>query len=70
MNNETEQLKRRIDHAGPFGVETKHIRDDYEPIGRELLRAICDNGEYVQRRYPPGSFDSVWMVFKKGMEPY
>ena len=68
--SEIEQLKKRIDDAGLSGVETAHIRDDYEPAGAMMIRDICESGEYVQRKVPPGSYDQKWKVFKKGMEPY
>jgi len=68
--SELQQLKDRIDKAGPIGVETAHIRDDYAPIGAHMIRDLCATGEYVQRKVPPGSFNQKWKIFKKGMEPY
>jgi len=68
--SELDQLKKRIDGAGLDGVETAHIRDDYEPVGAMMIRDLCDNGEYVQRKVPPGMYDQKWKIFKKGMEPY
>jgi hypothetical protein len=68
--SEVEQLKKRIDDSGLSGVETAHIRDDYEPVGAMMIHDICATGEYVQRKVPPGMYDQKWKVFKKGMEPY
>ena len=68
--SEIEQLKKRIDDSGTSGVETAHIRDDYEPIGQKMIQDICASGGYVQRKAPPGLFDQKWKVFKKGKEPY
>ena len=68
--SEVEQLKKRIDASGREGVETAHIRDDYEPAGAMMIRDICATGDYVQRKVPPGGFNQKWKVFKKGVEPY
>ncbi len=68
--SEVEQLKRQIDASGREGIETAHIRDDYEPAGAMMIRDICATGDYVQRKVPPGGFDQKWKVFKKGVEPY
>ncbi len=65
-----EQLKERVRHSGKCGVATADIRDDYDPIGAMMIQDLCDTGEYVQRKVPPGGFDQVWKVFKKGEEPY
>lgn len=65
-----EQLKSRIDKSGPKGVETAHIRDDYEPAGAIMIKTLSDSGEYVQRRTPMHSFDAKWRIFRKGSEPY
>ena len=68
--SEIEQLKKRIDASGFQGVETAHIRDDYEPAGAMMIRDICATGEYVQRKVPPGMYDQKWKVFKKENAPY
>ena len=68
--SEIEQLKQRIDASGREGVETAHIRDDYEPIGATMIRDLCAVGDYVQRKVPPGGYDQKWKVFKKGNAPY
>ena len=68
--SELEQLQKRIDTSGSDGVETAHIRDDYEPVGAAMIRDLCATGEYVQRKVPAGGFDQKWKVFKKGTEPY
>ena len=68
--SEVEQLKKRIDDSGCEGVETKHIRDDYEPVGAMMIHDICAGGDYVQRKVPPGGYDQKWKVFKRGNEPY
>jgi len=67
---EIDQLKKRIDASGPVGVETAHIRDDYEPAGAMMIHLLCINGDYVQRECPPHSFNQRWRIFKKGIEPY
>lgn len=67
---EIDQLKIRIDNAGSQGVETMHIRDDYEPAGQMMIQNLTDSGKYVQRKTPAHSFDQRWRIFKKGKEPY
>jgi len=67
---EIDQLKKRIDDSGVDGVETAHIREDYEPAGQMMINSLTDSGEYVQRRTPAHSFESKWRIFKKGNEPY
>lgn len=67
---ELEQLKKRIDVSGIEGVETAHVRDDYEPTGDMMMRYLCATGEYVQRKTPIHIFDAKWKIFKAGMEPY
>ena len=66
--SEIDQLKQRIDNSGETGVFTAHIRDDYEPVGAEMIHDICANGEYVQRQIKIGS-DYKWKIFKEGNEP-
>ena len=68
--SEIDQLKKRIDDSGVNGVETKHIREDYEPAGQTMINYLTESGEYVQRRTPAHSFDQKWRIFKKGNEPY
>ena len=68
--SELEQLKNRIDKSGSDGVETAHIRDDYEPAGAIMIHTLSASGEYVQRKTPAGSFNQKWRIFKKGYEPY
>jgi hypothetical protein len=67
---EIEQLKKRIDDSGMDGVETAHIRDDYEPVGQMMINHLTSSGGYVQRKAPAHSFDQKWRIFKKGNEPY
>ena len=68
--NELEQLKKRIDDSYIEGVETSHIRADYEPAGDMMIRSLCSDGEYIQRRTPAHSFDSKWRIFKVEHKPY
>lgn len=68
--SEIEQLKERINMSGIDGVETAHIRDDYDPAGAMMIRTLTDSGDYVQRKTPAGSFDQQWRIFKKGSAPY
>jgi hypothetical protein len=68
--SELEQLKTRIKDSGPEGVETAHIRDDYEPAGDMMIAGLIDSGEFITRRAPAHSFDSKWRIFISGMEPY
>lgn len=68
--SEIGQLKERIDASGADGVETAHIRDDYEPAGDMMIRGLLDSGEYVTRKAPAHSFGAKWKIFKSGAEPY
>ena len=68
--SEIEQLKKRINDSGLDGVETAHIRDDYEPAGDMMIRNLTNSGDYVQRKTPMHSFDAKWRIFRKGSEPY
>ena len=68
--SEIEQLRERINLSAANGIETAHIRDDYEPAGDMMIAHLTNSGEYVQRRTPAHSFDSKWRIFKKGFEPY
>lgn len=67
---ELEQLKKRINDSKLNGVETAHIRNDYEPAGDMMIANLTNSGEYVQRRAPAHSFNSEWRIFRKGFEPY
>ena len=67
---ECEQLQERINQSAMQGVETAHIRCDYDPAGAMMIRTLTESGEYVQRRTPAQSHDSKWRIFKKGNEPY
>ena len=67
---ELQQLKERINNSGERGVETAHIRDDYEPAGDMMIRTLTNSGEYVQRKTPAQWYDQRWRIFKKGNEPY
>jgi len=67
---EMEQLKKRIDESGIDGIETAHIRDDYEPAGQMMINNLTESGEYIQRKTPAHSFDAKWRIFKNGLEPY
>lgn len=67
--SELDQLKKRIDDSGLDGVETAHIRDDYEPVGQMMIQDICATGKYVQRKVPVGGFDQKWKVFAKENQP-
>lgn len=68
--SEIEQLKKRINDSGWAGVETAHIRDDYEPAGDLMIRQLLDSGEYISRKVPAGMPDQKWKIFKRGTEPY
>ena len=69
--SELTQLKERINSSGIEGVETAHIRDDYEPAGDMMIKTLSDSGEYLQRKgLGHMSFDLKWRIFKKGNEPY
>lgn len=63
--SEIEQLKTRIDNAGPAGILTDHVRDDYEPAGDLMMRDLVASGEYVQRKD-----GYAWKIYKRGMEPH
>ena len=67
---EIEQLKTRINDSELDGVETAHIRDDYEPAGDMMIANLTNSGEYVQRKTPAHSFEQKWRIFRKGFEPY
>jgi hypothetical protein len=67
---EIDQLKERINKSGPEGVLTSQIRDDYEPIGANMIRDLVDTGEYVTRKVPIRmSFGFEWRIFTKEWDP-
>ena len=68
--SEIEQLKERIKSSGFKGVKTAHIREDYEPAGDMMIRALCESGDYIQRRFPMHSLNSEWHIFAKESKPY
>lgn len=68
--NEFKQLKKRIDESKFKGVETAHIRDDYNPIGTVMLSLLTDSGEYVQRKILIHNYTRKWKIFKKEYKPY
>ena len=68
--SELDQLKKRILDSGKDGIETAIIRDDYEPAGDLMIRHLCESGEYVTRKVPPGMYGQKWKIFKAAMDPY
>lgn len=64
-----EQLKKRIDGSGLAGIETAHIRDDYEPAGQMMINSLVESGEYVTRKVGLFMDEQKWKIFKSGMEP-
>lgn len=72
--SELEQLKNRINESGLEGIETKHIRDDYDPAGDMMIDSLIRSGEYVLRiitSYINENTDEYkWKIFKEGNEPY
>lgn len=67
---ELEILEGRIIESGVEGVETEHIREDYEPAGDMIIKTLCASGNFVQRRTPMHDSCSTWRVFSKDMKPY
>lgn len=67
--SELEQLKKRIDDSGLAGIETAHIRDDYEPAGQMMINSLVESGEYVTQKVGLFMGDQKWKIFKAGMEP-
>ena len=67
--SEIDQLKKRIIDSGENGVETSYIHDDYEPIGKMMIRQLVESGEYVTCRAPFQSIDSKWRIFLLENEP-
>ena len=68
--SELEQLKKHINDSGTRGMETAHVREDYEPAGDIMMMLLLESGEYVQRRFPAYTSNSKWFIYKKGFEPY
>lgn len=67
--SELTQLKNRIAASGMQGVKTSQIRDDYEPIGGQMIRDLVDTGEYVTRRIETGVLNFEWRIFTKEWDP-
>lgn len=61
--SEIEQLKQRINKAGPEGVLTERIRDDYEPAGQMMIRSLSESNEYVQRKGFGVGLDQNWRIY-------
>ena len=61
--SEIEQLKKRIDSRGMEGIPTAQIRDDYEPIGVQMIRDLTATGKYITARVQKGWFGSEWRIF-------
>ena len=68
--SELDKLKSRIDASKGRGIETATIRDDYAPVGGQMIRELCASGDYVQLEVPFQGYNQRWKIFKKGMEPY
>ncbi len=68
--SEIEQLKKRIDDSGMDGIKTAIIRDDYAPAGDMMMRDLCAEDDYVQRKTPMHSFDAEWRIFHNDSKPY
>lgn len=68
--SEVQQLIKRIDESKFDGIPTAHIRDDYEPAGDMMMRDLCADDNYVQRKVPPHSFEQEWRIFNAEFKPY
>ena len=66
--SELNQLKERTIKAGPEGIPTAIIRDDYEPAGDLMIRNLLDSGEFISARICTGTFSSEWKLFAKEFE--
>lgn len=65
------QLEERIVASGMRGIETAHIRDDYEPIGDAMIKRLTDSDEFVTVRVVENLGDQgKWKIFRKGDEPF
>ena len=62
---ELDQLKKRINNSKAHGIETAIIREDYEPIGDNLLQDLCDSGQYIQRKIQMSHMEYKWKIFAK-----
>lgn len=69
--SEIDTLKKRIFERGADGVETAHIRDDYDPIGDMMINVLTESGKFVSRRtMDANGIDGRWKIFPTGLEPY
>ena len=69
--SEIEQIKKRINDSGPDGVQTAHIRDDYQPAGDLIMLQLLDSGEFVSRKVPKYmDYSMEWRIFSANMAPY
>lgn len=68
--SELATLKARISRAGPDGVKTAHIRDDYEPIGQNMINDLVASGDYVTLRIETSLMKREWFIFDKAHAPY
>ena len=69
--SEIEQIKKRINDSGPDGVQTAHIRDDYQPAGDLIILQLLNSGEFVSRKVPKYMDCSMeWRIFSANMAPY
>ena len=68
--SEIEQLKKRIIESGHEGIKTAFIRDDYEPIGQQMINDLCDTGNFVSHRtFEGGLMTGPWTVWAKEFAP-
>lgn len=69
--SEIEELKKRIIDSYYDGLETAHIRDDYEPIGQQMISQLCSSGEFWQQRAPGnfGVWDGPWKIWASEFKP-
>lgn len=63
-------LKERIRRAGINGVKTADIREDYEPIGSNMIRDLVATGEYITMRVKKGIMETEWRIFLKSEAPF
>lgn len=69
--SELDQLKQRIIDSQYEGVETAHIREDYEPIGQQMISDICSSGKFISQR-SRGVFDvndGPWKIWAVEFQP-
>jgi hypothetical protein len=69
--SEIEQLKQRIIDSAYDGVETAHIRDDYEPIGQGMISDLCTSGKFWTQREVGrfGVWDGPWKIWAIEFKP-